>query len=273
MSEDDHIEAERIERLEERRKDWAEDNVDIDERFGQGSFGCHEAMHVANMLAWLIEDQLCNQGAPSCMIRAGSSSPVRHAIAYLACIRKSTRSTCRADDPGPLAKTHGISRFRPGASKSRLRWLRAPATTDNDKPVAPAAGFFVYGAFPMAWRLLGRGSSAVSGASERAQAVPASRGRGDKAPRQHERFVKRADRPAAEHRPRCAHFSRACHSPRSRDAQSGQLVRHVVAQLQPELIPGRKRPCSGKWTSGSVTAEASGFPLLIVWLSRSGRGV
>lgn len=63
MSEDKLIEAERIERLEERRKDWVDDKVDIDERFGPGSFGCHEAMHVANMLAGLVEDQLCNHSA------------------------------------------------------------------------------------------------------------------------------------------------------------------------------------------------------------------
>lgn len=63
MSENDLIEAERIERLEERRKHWPEENVDIDERFGPGSFGCHEAMHVANMLAGLVEDELCNHSA------------------------------------------------------------------------------------------------------------------------------------------------------------------------------------------------------------------
>ncbi|MGQ4878892.1 hypothetical protein ACOJCM_10025 [Billgrantia sp. LNSP4103-1] len=63
MSEADWIEAERVELLEERRTEWAENNVDIDERFGPGSFGCHEAMHVANMLAGLVEGELCNHSA------------------------------------------------------------------------------------------------------------------------------------------------------------------------------------------------------------------
>lgn len=63
MSENDLIEAERIERLEERKKDGPGGNLDIDERFGPGSFGCHEAMHVTHMLVGLIEDQLCNHSA------------------------------------------------------------------------------------------------------------------------------------------------------------------------------------------------------------------
>ncbi len=63
MSEDDFIEAERVKLLDERRKDWAESGVDIDERFGPGSFGCHEAMNVAEMLAGLVEDRLCNHSA------------------------------------------------------------------------------------------------------------------------------------------------------------------------------------------------------------------
>lgn len=63
MSEDELIEAERIERLVERKKDWANDKIDIDERFGPGSFGCHETTHVANMLAGLAENELCNHSA------------------------------------------------------------------------------------------------------------------------------------------------------------------------------------------------------------------
>jgi len=63
MSADELIEAERIERLEERRKDWPEDNVDFNERFGPGSFGCHEAMHVTNMLAGLVEVRIPTKAA------------------------------------------------------------------------------------------------------------------------------------------------------------------------------------------------------------------
>lgn len=63
MSGDKLIEAERVERLEENRKAWAENNVDLDERFGPGSFGCHEVMHVADILAGLVENQLCNHSA------------------------------------------------------------------------------------------------------------------------------------------------------------------------------------------------------------------
>lgn len=63
MSEDDFAEAERVKLLDERRKDWAEDNIDIDERFGPGSFGCHEVMHVTDILAGLVDGQLCNHSA------------------------------------------------------------------------------------------------------------------------------------------------------------------------------------------------------------------
>lgn len=63
MSEDKLIEAERTQRLEENRKAWAEDNIDPDERFGPGSFGCHEVMHVADILARLVDGQLCNHSA------------------------------------------------------------------------------------------------------------------------------------------------------------------------------------------------------------------
>jgi hypothetical protein len=60
MSEDEEIEGERIRRLEENRKGWPEQNIDLGERFGPGSFGCHEAMHVADMLARLVEVELCD---------------------------------------------------------------------------------------------------------------------------------------------------------------------------------------------------------------------
>jgi hypothetical protein len=63
MSEDKLIEAERVERLDERQEDCAESGVNIDERFGPGSFGCHEAMHVADILAGLVHNQLCNHSA------------------------------------------------------------------------------------------------------------------------------------------------------------------------------------------------------------------
>jgi len=63
MDEDDQIEAERIEQLEKNRKSWAEQGIDLDQRFAPGSFGCHEIMHVSQMLAGLVEDQLCNHSA------------------------------------------------------------------------------------------------------------------------------------------------------------------------------------------------------------------
>jgi cob(I)alamin adenosyltransferase len=63
MSEDEQIEAERIERLEENRKGWAEQSVDLDERFGPGSFGCHEAIHMADVFARLIDRELCGHSA------------------------------------------------------------------------------------------------------------------------------------------------------------------------------------------------------------------
>ena len=63
MSEDDEFEADRIKKLEENRKAWAKSNVDLDQRFGPGSFGCHEAMHVAEILAGVVERELCNHSA------------------------------------------------------------------------------------------------------------------------------------------------------------------------------------------------------------------
>ena len=60
---DDEYEAERIRQLQENRQSAAEQNVDLDERFGPGSFGCHEAMHLARVLAGLIERELCTQSA------------------------------------------------------------------------------------------------------------------------------------------------------------------------------------------------------------------
>jgi len=63
MSEDEQFEADRIKKLEDNRKAWAKSNVDLDDRFGPGSFGCHEAMHVAEILSGVVERELCNHSA------------------------------------------------------------------------------------------------------------------------------------------------------------------------------------------------------------------
>lgn len=62
-SDDDEYETDRIRQLEENTKAWAEQDVDLDERFGPGSFGCHEAMHLARVLAGLVERELCHHSA------------------------------------------------------------------------------------------------------------------------------------------------------------------------------------------------------------------
>ena len=59
MIEDEEREADRINSLEENRKQWADSNVDLDERFGPGSFGCHEALHLASFFSRAVEAELC----------------------------------------------------------------------------------------------------------------------------------------------------------------------------------------------------------------------
>ncbi|GAA4175868.1 hypothetical protein [Shinella granuli] len=59
-------EEDRLEALEERRRDEAKDRPDrpsLEERFGPGSFGCHEAMHVTQLVVDLIERQLVQHSA------------------------------------------------------------------------------------------------------------------------------------------------------------------------------------------------------------------
>lgn len=62
---DGTYEEERIAELEERRHAEAEgpDRRSLEVRFGPGSFGCHEAMHVTNLMVELIEQQLVGHSA------------------------------------------------------------------------------------------------------------------------------------------------------------------------------------------------------------------
>lgn len=59
-------EEDRLSALEERRRVDAKDGPDrpsLEERFGPGSFGCHEAMHVTQLVVDLIERQLVQHSA------------------------------------------------------------------------------------------------------------------------------------------------------------------------------------------------------------------
>lgn len=59
-------EEERVAALAARRTDEAQDGPDrpsLEERFGPGSFGCHEAMHVTQLVVDLIERQLVQHSA------------------------------------------------------------------------------------------------------------------------------------------------------------------------------------------------------------------
>lgn len=60
---DGEYESDRSRQLAENRQSAAEQNVDLDESFGPGSFGCHEVMHLAGVLAGVIERELCNHSA------------------------------------------------------------------------------------------------------------------------------------------------------------------------------------------------------------------
>jgi hypothetical protein len=63
----DRYESERIAALKKRRREEsrgsAPDKRSLEERFGPGSFGCHEAMHVTNLVVELIEQQLATHSA------------------------------------------------------------------------------------------------------------------------------------------------------------------------------------------------------------------
>lgn len=102
MSEDDRIESDRLKRLEENRESWAENGINLDERFGPGSFGCHEAMHVADIFAGLVEDRLCNHSA---VLRDPHwyklACTARDSLAWLYCDMGAVHLD--ADDPGKSA--------------------------------------------------------------------------------------------------------------------------------------------------------------------------
>ncbi|BCH14946.1 hypothetical protein [Mesorhizobium sp. L-2-11] len=63
----DEYEPERIALLEERRRDEAESEVpdypSLESRYGPGTFGCHEGVHVTKLVVDLIEDKLVNHGS------------------------------------------------------------------------------------------------------------------------------------------------------------------------------------------------------------------
>lgn len=58
-------EPERVKALEARRQDWEEmrNKKSLEERFGMGTFGCHEAVHVTMLVVDLIEEQLVEHSA------------------------------------------------------------------------------------------------------------------------------------------------------------------------------------------------------------------
>lgn len=56
-------EKDRRKALRERRKAWARDGVELETQFGPGSFGCHEAFHVSNMIVELMQRELLEHSA------------------------------------------------------------------------------------------------------------------------------------------------------------------------------------------------------------------
>lgn len=56
-------EKERRQALRQRRKAWARDGVELEAQFGPGSFGCHEAFHVSNMILELMQRELLEHSA------------------------------------------------------------------------------------------------------------------------------------------------------------------------------------------------------------------
>jgi hypothetical protein len=63
----DQYEEERIAALKERRREEAEsvtpDKRSLEVRFGPGSFGCHEGVHVTKLVVDLIQEQLVDHSA------------------------------------------------------------------------------------------------------------------------------------------------------------------------------------------------------------------
>ncbi|RVI34235.1 hypothetical protein [Sinorhizobium meliloti] len=65
MKEDKELEAERLSKLAELRKQDQErgEKQPLEFRYGPESFGCHEALHVTNLILDLIERELTSHGA------------------------------------------------------------------------------------------------------------------------------------------------------------------------------------------------------------------
>jgi len=58
-------EDERLKLLKERREDWLTGSrpMKLEDRFGPGTFGCHEAVHVNSLIVRLIDNELLNHSA------------------------------------------------------------------------------------------------------------------------------------------------------------------------------------------------------------------
>jgi hypothetical protein len=58
-------EKERREELQERRKEWHGKNgtPTVEQQFGPGTMGCHEAFHVSNMIVEMIQKELIEHSA------------------------------------------------------------------------------------------------------------------------------------------------------------------------------------------------------------------
>lgn len=65
MTDDEELEAERLARLAELRKSDQErgEKQPPEFRYGPESFGCHEALHVTNLILGLIDRELAGHGA------------------------------------------------------------------------------------------------------------------------------------------------------------------------------------------------------------------
>lgn len=59
----ERFEKERMEALAARRAEWQDSGETLEERFGPGSFGCHEALHVTHLVVDLIERELVQHSA------------------------------------------------------------------------------------------------------------------------------------------------------------------------------------------------------------------
>jgi hypothetical protein len=56
-------EKQRRKELRERRKAWQRDGISMEEQFGPGTHGCHEAFHVSHMIVELIQKELLEHSA------------------------------------------------------------------------------------------------------------------------------------------------------------------------------------------------------------------